>query len=110
MAAPVVAGRASGAQTSTVTSHPVTLPSGIVAGDLLVVVFAFSGTGNDFPSTPPTGWQQTASASSGCATMVFWRFATGDTKDTMTLTTGLGLRSAHLSYRITGAGALVLRS
>ncbi|PZM90183.1 MAG: hypothetical protein DIU79_14460, partial [Actinobacteria bacterium] len=78
--------------TSDTTSHPITLPSGIQAGDLLIVVFSVDGN----PTvTAPADWYKLGQASNGTAVTgaVFWKFAEGG--DTLTLTTSSAEQSSH---------------
>ena len=100
MAYPVVQARATGTNGTNSTSHAITLPSGITAGDLLVVVFSVDGA----PTvTGPAGWTKLGQASNGTTVTgaVFWRLAAG--ADTLTLTTSASEQSSHVSFRITGA-------
>ena len=100
MTTPVVAARAS-ASTAFGTSHSITLPSGITAGDLLVVVF-YSGTSTSTPSTSSSGWSMSAvsTSSNGCGA-VFYKVATGS--DALSVTTATSAVARHVSLRITGA-------
>ena len=60
MASPTVAGRQASAVTTNSTSHTVTLPGSISAGNLLIAVFSFGitddGAGNNNTVTWPGDW------------------------------------------------------
>jgi hypothetical protein len=101
VAAPVVAARATGRTTTTnTTSHAITMPSGIEAGDLLLVVFSTDGN----PTCSATGWNKLGQDSNSTVVTgaVFWKVAAGS--DTCTVTTTASEQSSHVSLRITGAG------
>lgn len=107
MAFPVVETTNQGHQnTSLETSHTVTLPATIAAGDLLIVLFAFKpGTANE--ATFPAGWTQffdVESVSGSAVKMVgAWRDADGAEGASITVTTSESTRMAFASYRISGA-------
>lgn len=87
------------------SSHTVSLPSGIVAGNLLIVVFVVN-TGSA-SITFPAGWTQITSVVSTDTRLVTrYREADGTEGATITVTTGDTGRSAHISYRITGASPI----
>lgn len=105
MAFPVVAARASGRTTaSDTTTHAITLPTGISAGDLLVVVFACDGNPTISVNTGVSGanWNALTQGaySNNVRSNVFWKIAEGS--DALTLTTPAGEQSSHVSLRITG--------
>ncbi|MGE5512371.1 MAG: hypothetical protein ACM31O_14080 [Bacteroidota bacterium] len=90
---------------SSSTTHNVALPSGIVAGNLLLVVICTYG--GQVPATP-AGW-----ASLGVVTWansiggpgklcLFRKTATGSEGATQAFTTSVADNSAHISLRITG--------
>lgn len=84
-----------------VTSHTVSLPSGIVSGNLLIVGFNTDGQES---VTWPTGWTEIfegIAASSQCTLAIAYRQADGGEGSTIIVTTGTSERSAHWSYRIT---------
>ena len=81
------------------TSHAVTLPAGIVAGDLLVVFINVRSTS----ITLPTGWTQVYNAAYNgldCAAC-FTHHATGAEGPTVTITTGSS-KSVAIAYCISG--------
>jgi hypothetical protein len=89
------------------TSHTITLPTGIVAGELLVCIVGLDG---DPVSTPPSGWSSGPcisslfSTSPSCA--IFYKTAAGSDSNPV-----LGLDSseaaAAISLRISGTSGLV---
>lgn len=104
MAFPVDAAR-TGTNGSTAAANKVcTLPSGISAGHLLILVLRSAGA--DTHSTP-TGWtslvlNDTADASDD-TTSVWYRLATGTEGSTVTVNGTASLKFAALCWRITGA-------
>lgn len=110
MAFPVVQARASGASgTSNVTSHSITLPSGVVAGDLLIVVF--SSDGSPTVSTTSNGWVVLSQlVQSGLQTTgaVLSKRATGS--DALTVTTSFLEQSSHISLRISDGAVRTVAS
>lgn len=104
MAFPSVQATATTAISSTVTSHVINLPSGITAGNLLIIFFTYATIGQTL--TGPTGWtllvqaEHTTGTTEGAA--VYYRIATGGEGTTVTITTSASTRSASVSARITG--------
>lgn len=101
MAAPVVAARSTGRTTTTdTTSHAITMPAGITAGDLLIVVFSVDGA----PTCTASGWNKLGQASNSTVVTgaIFWKRAAGS--DTCTVTTTTAEQSSHVVLRITGGG------
>jgi len=108
MAFPTVQATNTSADTTATTTHTVNLPTGIVSGNLLFVVFGMAipdGQVITWPGTPDVDWHefyrvdQTAGADAGMAGA--WREADGTEGATITVTTSLSTKSAHVSYRIT---------
>lgn len=89
------------------TSHPVTMPSGINVGDLILVFFSTDGT-NATINTGVSGnnWTEQVAANSGTnqRLAVFWKVAEGS--DALTITTNAGQISSHISYRISEASSV----
>ncbi len=85
------------------TSHAVSMPSGIVSGDLLISFFTVEGS----PTiTWPAGWTEFATRSSGVVgkTSIAYRQADGTEGSTITVTTTApASQSTHCTYRIIGA-------
>lgn len=103
---PTIQAPANSTQTADTTSHPITLPTGVTVGDLLVVMFGFDGVPTVSIGSG-SGWtieDQTALTAQGGA--VIWKIADGT--DALTLTTSASERSAALTYRISGAVDLEL--
>lgn len=106
MAYPVVQARAIGTTPGTaVTSHPITLPSGIVAGELLFVIFAFNSASSSVTASAPSDWTHSTgvTTTSGYSNAVFYKYASGS--DSLTVTTTAAEQSSHVSLRISGAAA-----
>lgn len=101
MAFPQVAAVNGGNDTTNQTNHTVNLPSGIEAGNLLLVFFASDGG----PTiTFPEGWTQLfqTGANTACKFGAWYRIADGTEGSTITVTTSNNQMTAHTSYRITG--------
>jgi hypothetical protein len=81
------------------TTHSITLPSGIQAGDLLLVFFATDG---DNTITDSQTFTVLGSQSNGTNlfTAVLYKIAVGS--DTLTITTSISEPSSHVCYRIDG--------
>ncbi len=80
------------------TSQSVTLPSGIQAGDLLIIVFV-SGSG----TISASGWStlfNEPDSSSSIRLVVFYKTAAGS--DTATISNSSGRVAAYTTYRISG--------
>lgn len=91
-------------ETSAVTTHNVvvTQPSGIVAGDRLLLFIAFGGS----PSADPTvsGWTKIIGTALTNAVYVYEKFAAGNETD-FTYTTAASVMSANRLMRITSSHA-----
>lgn len=105
MAFPVVEARATSSQTtSSVTAQVVTLPSGIVAGDLIIVSISGGTTGNSY--TWPGSWAEqsdfeiTTGETEGMSTAYLWAVG-GETS--VQVDSAIGTRTTHCSVRISGA-------
>ena len=100
MAFPVIA--AAGADYSTsgsVVSHPVPLPSGTAAGDLLIAQLS---PGASTTVTWPAGWAPLADLT---RLGVAYRAADGTEGSTVTVTTGAGVQAVGKTWRLTGQHA-----
>lgn len=100
-----VAARATGRTTaSNTTSHAITLPTGISAGDLLLVIFSCDGNRTISVNTGVSGTNWTIGDSQTNGTIVtgawVWKIAEGS--DALTLTSSGAEQSSHVSLRITG--------
>lgn len=98
---PVLVTSATSTQTSDTTSHPINMPSGIVAGNSLLLTFSVD-TGT-LPATP-AGWtvvDSQVAPSSAFYSIIFKKTAEGG--DTVTVTTVGAERSAAICMRISPA-------
>jgi len=89
------------------TLHPITLPTGIVPGEMLVVVFS-SRFVTEASIQSGTGWTKLGqddidpNASSNTTGAIFYKIASGN--DALTIATiGNNVMTSHISYRIQGA-------
>ena len=96
----------SSASTSGATTHPITMPSGITVGDLILVFFSIDG--GTMASTSGSDWNQFQVSTNGIIVTgtVFWMFATSTTPS-LTVTSAASRGSSHIAYRISGAGTPV---
>ncbi len=110
MTFPTVEATNSSEHSSAVSSHTVSLPASIASGDLLVVFFGYAVANGTVTVTYPnegTDWielftvEQTIGANNAlsCA----YREADGGEGASITVTSGVNTRSAHVSYRLSGA-------
>ncbi len=85
---------------TTATTHTINLPSGIVSGELLVMLFIC----DDNPTvTGPSGWTALeASAGSSLRFRLYYRVADGSEGSTATITTSVAKPSAAICVRIQG--------
>lgn len=102
MAFPSVSSTNSSTQVAT-TTHTVSLPASIVAGNLLVVFFENE---DDTVVSTPAGWSLLKSLleASGATNKltVFYKTASGAEGATLSVTTSTSRVSSHASYQITG--------
>lgn len=100
---PRLRGYAVGRRTSLGTSHPIEMPAGIEAGDLLVCIFACDATSG---GASMSGWtelfEHTESGASQVTFAVYYKTAVGG--DTGTVTTASSRWSGHTTLRIANAG------
>lgn len=86
-------------------NHTVNLPAGIVAGDLLIVLFVSDGnTAINFPNEG-TDWIQLFEDHDGTGVVTFaaaYRIADGGEGANITVVTNIAEMTAHTSYRISG--------
>ncbi len=99
---PVIKSRSRGSSRGDATSHTINLPSGVLSGDLLMVVFSVDAQPDITISG--SGWSMLAEddriglAKGG----VYYKVADGN--DALTLSTSASEDSTHLSFRIANAG------
>lgn len=105
MAFPQVAGTNTSSHGSGVTSHTVSLPASIGAGDLLLIFANFNGS--TVAVSVPTGWTEIYDSQSGSGSAWGWkayRIADGGEGTSVSVTTDVSVTSAHQTFRITGHG------
>lgn len=106
MVFPVVEDTATSSETGLVTSHTVDLPAGIVANELLIGLIHAHSRGDVCTFTWPGGWTELLDfqiAGSSEAMSVAYRLADGTEGASIEVTTtGLGRRSSHSTYRLSG--------
>jgi hypothetical protein len=86
-------------------SHSVSLPAGLVSGDLLIVAFNFASISGSV--TTPAGWTLVSESTSSFLRKIFSRVSDGLEGGTLSVSSSAAARSAHNSYRIsnyTGTG------
>lgn len=101
MAFPVINGTpAESKQTTATSTHTISLPGSIVAGELLVVLFshAVAVTANAL-----TGWTELIDDGVANSITVLYRFADGAEGGSISLGTSATTKSASIAYRIGGA-------
>ena len=106
-AQPVVESTSSGKQDSTTTTHAITMPSGITAGDLILVVFSMDAgiTHSLLSITSGSNWIEHGYYSQGfVGGAVYWKIAEGS--DALTLTSSSARTSSHVVYRFSNATAV----
>ena len=89
--------------TSWLTSHAVSLPADVQAGDLLVCIFSADSSGFSCTFSPSVGWTELFERGNGSTVFgcVFWKVATGD--DALTVTASEAIMASAVVYRIRGA-------
>jgi hypothetical protein len=107
---PTVQSRASSTVTSDSTSHTVSLPSGIMSGDLLISAFCSDGN----PTiTWPAAWTEfaTGTAPSNAAKLsIAYHKSDGLEGASITVTTSASEQSSHVTLRIAGAKDPAIRA
>ena len=86
------------------TSHTVDMPSGVVTGDLLVIVFATDGDN----VSSATGWvnEINRNNSTDVHVSVLSRTSDGTEGSSVEISTTSNERSSHVTYRISGHGGM----
>ncbi len=102
---PTIASSATSVTSSASTTHVVSLPSGIVAGDLLLVNI-YSLVGNI--SGVPSGWRLSIDPDQG-SWGIAWKIADGSEGSTATFTMTASAVSAHSALRISGGAPPQMR-
>lgn len=106
---PVVQSRTSARTTAAdTTSHAITLPGSIVAGELLLCVFSVDGNPTVSVNTGVSGSNWTILGQASNSTIVtgaiVWKIAEGS--DVLTLTTSASEQSSHITMRISNASGI----
>jgi hypothetical protein len=107
---PTINGTNKGVQSSNSNTHLITLPTGIVNGEMLVVVFSTDADPGVSISSG-SGWVELDEQNEGndVAGAIYWKIANGS--DALTLATaGGGQQSSHISYRISGASSIFVNN
>lgn len=109
MAAPTIQTTAESATTTAGTSHTVTLPSGIVAGDLILILGAHVGS-STFNAV--TGWTEFLDENAGAVRNAYGvaRRADGTEGASLALTSSASEKPAFIAYRISGADEPALQA
>lgn len=103
MAFPTLAATNTSNENTNVTSHTVNLPSGIGAGNLIIVIFVVDGVPViTFPAGDWTALYSVDGPASSVRNEAVYREADGTEGGTITVTTDTAQRSAHVSARFTG--------
>lgn len=101
----VIEASAQSQETANTTSHTVALPSGIVAGERLLIFFGRDGGGT---VTPPSGWASVVAVNSpgpDAGLAVLERIADGSEGGSVTVTTSASEKSESWAIRLSGAHA-----
>lgn len=101
MAFPVVGATNESATTSAGTSHTINLPSGIVAGNLLLVMLGKGTTSATINAL--AGWTELLDEAQASGCYIAYRWADGTEGASITLTSSASTKSASVSYLISGA-------
>lgn len=99
--APIIAG--TNTSTDTVEPFTVDLPSGVEAGDLLIILWQSNDASATTLDWPPSGWTSLASQGAG-TTRTFamaYKIAAGNESSVNVTADNNYITSAHISYRIT---------
>ncbi len=109
MAFPSILTTSSGFDSSSVLSRNVGLPSGTVAGELLLLFFGNDGVPASPPSISGGGWdtlfQQSQTTAAAGVLAAYYRFADGTEPSSLTITTSQNEAAAWTCYRITGVSS-----
>lgn len=98
---PVVETTAETAVSTAGTNHVINLPSGITAGDLLLLVLAKGSVAATVNAH--ADWTEILDENAATGFYIAYRIATGSEGATTTLVTSANTRSATIAYRISGA-------
>lgn len=106
MAFPVVQSTATSVSASSLTTHTITVPSGVVSGDLLIAFIALENVTS--PANQFSAWSdsfieildKTTGGSSGASIGVAYKFSDGTEGANITVDSVDSERAAHAMYRI----------
>lgn len=104
---PVLESSVTARNTVASTTHTITLPSGIVPGEMLFVLFAVDPSPNSYLNinvSSGTGWKKMNWSKDGSvlSSAIFWKIADG-VSDSLTISTSSSEVSVHASFRISGS-------
>jgi hypothetical protein len=106
---PQVVGAAFAETNSNAAAHPITMPAGVLPGELLLAFVAIDGNSTTVAiNTGVSGgnWTLSQAGTVGAvAGVAAWKVAQGG--DALTLTTSTNERNSHRVYRIAGAASVV---
>ena len=80
-----------------VTTAPITMPSNIITGNLLIMVVKLGATNT---ATTPTGWTLLSSRSSTGSTYIYYKVSTGSEGSYVNLTPSASSHVSAITYRI----------
>lgn len=109
MTFPTEATTASSSQTTDATTHTVTMPSGISAGDKLTAAVSFDGRPSVTGGTLSDNWQQifaTADSGDNVSLVVWQKVSDGTEGSSQTITIGTAQTSASRVWRFAGASTI----
>lgn len=98
---PIIESNATYQLNTTSSSHAVTLPTGITAGDLILMIFRPADTRT---VTLPSGWTAVADRSSSGQSRIMAKVATGSEGATQTVAISGASRAVAITWRISGWG------
>lgn len=108
MAFPVIQATNKSSTNTAGTSHAVSLPASIVAGELLLIILDKGSTSASFNTL--TGWTEIVDEAAANGITVWARQADGAEGATVTFTSDANTRSAEISFRISGAQLLATQA
>lgn len=108
MAFPVVEATAESATATAGTSHIVSLPAGIVSGELILILSAKGSTAATFNAL--AGYSELVDENAANAFTIWAHQGDGTEGATVTFTSSASTRSAEVSYRISGAQPLATQA
>ena len=104
MAFPIIEATAESSTNSAGTSHTVTLPAGVVASDLVLIIMNIGSTAATLNTL--TGWTELLDENAGNGLKILTYTGTG-VPSNPTFTSSASTRDASISFRISGADKLI---